>query len=302
MYWEKLGRITLPDIFYSTFEYCSVPVALYISGNVFRIFASTRDEFNRSLPFYFDLDLLQLKTFNLSKVPLMELGELGTFDDNGVMPSHIIRVSSNRLLMYYIGWNTSTTVPFRNSIGIAYSDDNGLTFRRSFKGPVLDRTREEPHFTASCHVMLENNVYRLWYLSCVGWEMIDGRPRHKYHIKYAESLDAINFKRDGVVAIDFKNNEEYAISVPRVVFDNSIYKMWYSWRGDYYKIGYAESVDGIYWNRHDDEVGITTSGSGWDSDMICYPYIIDHEGKRYMLYNGNGYGKSGMGIAVLNQS
>ncbi len=33
--------------------------------------------------------------------------------------------------------------------------------------------------------------------------------------------------------------------------------------------------------------------------MICYPFIFDHKGKRYMLYNGNDYGKTGFGLAVL---
>jgi hypothetical protein len=41
------------------------------------------------------------------------------------------------------------------------------------------------------------------------------------------------------------------------------------------------------------------SEEGWDSEMMCYPYVFDHKGERYMLYNGNGYGKSGFGIAKL---
>jgi hypothetical protein len=32
--------------------------------------------------------------------------------------------------------------------------------------------------------------------------------------------------------------------------------------------------------------------------MICYPFVFDHAGSRFMLYNGNGYGKTGFGIAV----
>jgi hypothetical protein len=39
---------------------------------------------------------------------------------------------------------------------------------------------------------------------------------------------------------------------------------------------------------------------GWDSEMIEYPFVFDHAGERYMLYNGNGYGKSGFGLAILN--
>ena len=74
--------------------------------------------------------------------------------------------------------------------------------------------------------------------------------------------------------------------------------MWYSFRGDFYKIGYAESDNGIEWNRQDADAGIDTSDYGWDSEMIEYPYIFECIGNRYMLYNGNGYGKSGIGIAI----
>jgi len=34
---------------------------------------------------------------------------------------------------------------------------------------------------------------------------------------------------------------------------------------------------------------------------ICYPYVFDHAGSRYMLYNGNGYGRTGFGIAILER-
>ena len=31
----------------------------------------------------------------------------------------------------------------------------------------------------------------MWYVSGTGWEMKEGQPRHRYHIKYAESSDGI---------------------------------------------------------------------------------------------------------------
>ncbi len=40
---------------------------------------------------------------------------------------------------------------------------------------------------------------------------------------------------------------------------------------------------------------------GWDSEMIDYPFDFDHKGHRYMLYNGNGYGKTGFWLAVLEK-
>jgi hypothetical protein len=40
---------------------------------------------------------------------------------------------------------------------------------------------------------------------------------------------------------------------------------------------------------------------GWDSEMIEYPFVFEHDGLRYMLYNGNGYGRSGFGLAVASR-
>ena len=66
-----------------------------------------------------------------------------------------------------------------------------------------------------------------------------------------------------------------------------------------YGIRYAESLDGIDWIRKDNDVSLGRSKLGWDSEMICYPFVFSHKGSRYMLYNGNGYGESGFGLAVL---
>ena len=52
------------------------------------------------------------------------------------------------------------------------------------------------------------------------------------------------------------------------------------------------------WQRMDHLAGIDVSDSGWDAEMIEYPHVFDHKGRRYMLYNGNHFGESGMGLAV----
>jgi hypothetical protein len=33
--------------------------------------------------------------------------------------------------------------------------------------------------------------------------------------------------------------------------------------------------------------------------MQAYPFVFDEGGRRYMLYNGDGYGRTGIGLAVL---
>ena len=146
-------------------------------------------------------------------------------------------------------------------------------------------------------------------MSYTKWEIINETTEPFYNIKYAESEDGINWKRKGIVCIDFTSDKE-AITAGFVLKEGDIYKMWYSYRkgSDYrtdrnqgYRIGYAESVDGLRWERKDNEVGIDVSLEGWDSEMIAYSYIYEHKGKKYMFYNGNDFGKSGFGYAVLDK-
>jgi hypothetical protein len=84
--------------------------------------------------------------------------------------------------------------------------------------------------------------------------------------------------------------------------DGALYRMWFSHRGASYRIGYAESNDGLSWTRKDEDAGITTSRDGWDSEMVAYPWVGDIAGRRRMLYNGNNYGFTGIGQAILDQS
>ncbi len=59
--------------------------------------------------------------------------------------------------------------------------------------------------------------------------------------------------------------------------------------GSTYRIGHAQSADdGLTWTLALDALSIQASESGWDSEMIEYPFVFGHKGAIYMLYNGNG--------------
>jgi hypothetical protein len=299
MAWRKLGLVFCPDAERPWMRtHAAVPVAEHLRDDLFRIYFSSRDERNRSFTGYVVIELQRPQSvLELSSEPVLAPGELGAFDDSGAMATWLTTHAGKRHL-YYVGWNLGVTVPFRNAIGLAVAGADGI-FHRFADGPVVDRSLHEPHFCASCCVMPAEDCWRMWYLSCTGWWMLDGRPEHKYHIKYAESGDGIHWRRDGVVAIDYAGGDEYAISRPCVLRDRDRWRMWYSFRGRSYRVGYAESGDGRRWERQDRLAGIDVSASGWDSEMIEYPFVFDHGGRRYMLYNGNGYGNTGFGLAVM---
>lgn len=300
--WRKLGLIFCPSGETPWMQtHAAVPIAEYVGDDLYKIYFSSRDEFNRSFTGYAVVDIVRPnQIIELSTKPVLAPGGLGEFDDSGAMATWLTSYHEEKFL-YYIGWNLGVTVPFRNSIGLSISSQSE-GFVRYANGPIMDRSMLEPHFCASCCVFPGEDFWRMWYLSCTGWRMREGKPVHNYHIKYAESRDGINWQRNGLVAIDFANDQEFAISRPSVIHDNDCWRMWYSFRGQSYRIGYAESDDGRQWKRLDSQVGIDVSTTGWDSEMIEYPFVFDHKGQRYMLYNGNGYGKTGFGLAVMEQN
>jgi hypothetical protein len=139
----------------------------------------------------------------------------------------------------------------------------------------------------------------MWYGSNLAWGK---HPEHMAHvIKYAESDNLIDWRPTGRVAIGLADPSEYAIACPRVIDDGDRLRMWYSHRGAHYRIGYAESRDGLSWQRRDAEAGIEMSAAGWDAISVQYACVFDHGSERYMFYNGSGYGATGFGLAVLER-
>jgi len=298
MKWKKMGLIIRPTGKYDwMISHAMVPVAEWRHGDVYRVYFSGRDAQNRSLIGYAEIDLKEpYIILKFSEKPVLGLGTLGCFDDNGVTPSWIVD-DGGRKYLYYIGWNKGLTVRMSLVAGLAVSVDGGESFKRVFKVPILDRTNEEPYTlnTGSC-VLIEDGLWRMWYVSGVEWVNPD-LPR--YNIKYAESHDGLHWERPGIVCIDFGSPDEHALARPCVRKEGDIYKMWYSYKGRDYRIGYAESEDGIHWERLDHEAGIDVSPSGWDSEMIEYAFVFQHKSLKYMLYNGNNYGHDGIGLAIL---
>ncbi len=308
--WVKKGLIYKPDGALGWNKtHAHVVCANEIDKDTLRIYYSARDEKGRCQASFLDLDKNNLTTIKyIHPITILELGKKGTFDDCGIMPTWLLNHPNGEKWLYYIGWTVRNTIPYHNSIGLATSID-GINFTKKFEGPVIHTIATEPYFSGSASILFDKGVFKIWYLNCTHWhETTEGKMEPCYHIKYAESADGINWQRQGKIAIEYLDAIEGGISRPSVLIENGIYKMWYSYRAidDYrentarsYRIGYAESADGINFQRKDNEVGLDISEDGWDSKMIEYPLVMNLLGKKIMFYNGNGFGASGFGYAEL---
>lgn len=304
--WKKLGRIFHLDPSPERLTtHAQVPTAL-VRPDVVRVYFAPRNAEGRSYPAYVDLDRKDLtRVVDVHEQPVMDLGRPGMFDDDGIMPACVMD-HAGEIWMYYSGWNQRITVPYHNSTGLAVSTDGGNSFTRRFEGPVLDRTPEEPGLAVTPSILREADKWLCWYISGLRWERINGKFEPVYVIKHAHSNDGIHWMRPNKLCVEQKHPLE-AFSHPTVIKCESTYHMWYCFRHSQdfrdgsgsYRIGYAASADGADWSRQDADAGIVLSDSGWDSTMQCYPYVLEIDGKTYMFYNGNSFGQSGIGLAVL---
>jgi hypothetical protein len=309
MPWIKKGVIYKPDgsLAHSR-SHAQVPFA-YKHPDFLRVYFSSRNDQGYSQPTFIDVDYDDpTKILYIHDKPVLELGGPGEYDETGSMPAWFVNMPNGELWLYYTGWNR-TYNSYRLSMGLAVSHDRGLTFKKMFVGPIMDRSIQNPIWAAQPSVIREEDgTWRMWYISGHKCEYIHGYPEPYYRCQSATSNDGIHWNISDVPTLDF-DDFLHAVGRPSVFKEDGIYKMYYSYRHtrDYrtdrnqsYRLGYAESVDGEHWERKDSLVGIHKSDNPDDFDyqMINYANYYTHNGKKYLLYNGNGFGAAGFGYAV----
>ncbi|MBK8551404.1 MAG: hypothetical protein IPL53_10245 [Ignavibacteria bacterium] len=205
-YWKKLGMIFCPKGEYDWMQtHAMMPVIDMLEDEKARIYFSARDKDGRSQGAFIEIDLNNpLEVLKISSEPVLRLGQLGAYDDSGIMPTCIVS-HENKKYLYYNGWTLGKNVPFFSFNGVAISADEGKTFVKKSRGPaVLYSNEVDPYSTFAPYVMKDEGKWKIWYVSLIKWTEEEGALKHYYNIRYAESEDGVNFKREGIVCIDFK--------------------------------------------------------------------------------------------------
>lgn len=303
MEWKKGGRIYEPDKLADwKQQFAMTPVPLRMKDRI-RVFVGLCDDKNVGRIGYVDVDLDDpSEVLAVSDKPVLDIGRDGAFDDNGVVPISLIE-EDGKILLYYIGFQLGVKTPYYMFGGLAISEDGGETFTRYSESPVLDRVEDEIFARCGIYAMKDiDGLYKMWYIGSnkEGWTMSQGKLKPLYIMKYTYSEDGIHWNHEAVECLQYKNEDEHGFGRPYVWREGDKFKMLYSIRtySRGYYIGYAESEDGIHWERMDDLAGITNGASGeWDDTNLSYPYLFQHGDRTYMFYNGNGCGKNGFGYA-----
>lgn len=296
MSWKRLGRI-----FCATGErswmvsHGANPLAVPGESEVQRILFNCRDNQGRSHVGWLDIRLDDpRRILALADQPLLSPGGRGEFDDAGVSVGNLVPHGDGWRL-YYLGWTLGVSVPFRNTIGLAHGNlVEG--FVRHGRIPVLDRNEQDPLSLSYPWVLKDGDGWAMWYGSTTAW----GEGADMTHVLHrADSADGIRWQPHGNLLVLPLSKGENAHSRPCLLREKGRWLMWFSCKTEEgYRIGHAQSDDGLVWQRQDEKGGLPPSGEGWDSDEVCYPSIFESGGRRYLLYCGNGYGRTGFGLAV----
>lgn len=300
MKWKKKGLIYKPPFDGSWKDNSALqPTALLLSDRI-RVFLCFRDTSGIGRIGYVDLDMNDpSKILHISDEPVLDIGQEGMFDDNGVAPTAILK-KNNQILLYYAGYQLPKRVRFVAFGGLAISNDNGKSFERYSGVPVFERTSEAALFRVPHSVMHDEGKYKFWYGGGNAYIRGTNKTLPVYNIKYIESDSATKIPSQGIKALEIID-DEHRVGRPNVLKEGNLYKMYFGFGSDAkpYQLGYAESEDGKNWYRDDARLGLHLSLEGWDSEMMAYPCVINTGKKTFMLYNGNEYGRYGFGYAEL---
>jgi hypothetical protein len=319
MKWKKLGHIfdpiqyQLPD---ECVQFAQSPQALVFDDFV-RIYFSTRSVDKNNGKYlshiaYVDMQKNLRDVIRVSEKTVIPLGGLGCFDEHGIFPMSVMRLG-DVVYGYTCGWNRRVSVSVDTSIGLAVSHDNGLTFQRVGDGPVLTASLYEPCLVGDGFVKFIEGVFHMWYIFGTGWKKFsaEAAPDRTYKIGHAVSSDGISWSKEEarqIIADSLGADESQAL--PTVIEIDDRYHMFFCYRQSFdfrqnkdrgYRIGHAWSDDLVNWTRDDENPLLDVTPDAWDSDMLCYPHVFECDGKVYLLYNGNEFGRYGFGLAVLER-
>ena len=154
--------------------------------------------------------------------------------------------------------------------------------------PVLQPTENEgdwdENMTSAPFVILLRDTLRMWYEGSTSVKL-DG----VIQIGYAWSLDGIEWNRlDAPVLEAIPDSWAYPhMASPVVLEDGDTLRMWFG-GGDYTSvgmvIGYAASLDGIHWTRHDAPVISRTKD--WNTGGVLPGPVMKEDGVYKMWFTG----------------
>lgn len=284
-------------------SHASNPTPLHLGGAEYRVFYASRDEQNRSSLAFFDFDVDAIEVTNIGQEPLFSFGGTGTFFSHGVTPGSIYEADGH-LWLSFMGWKTpGLGAHWFGEIGLLNLNEQKSRTTLWSKGPLLGRRKSDPvSLSYPGVVRLDAGGYLMIYGSTVTWDA--GNDEMLHVLKVATSPNGFDWHPIAHPHPHILGSAQ-AFSGPNLLSrGEGIYDVYFSYRGappSKYKIGRSrfDSKD-FSWRRLPDPVIVGLDPNTIGLEMQEYPALFRHEGRTFMLFNGDGYGRTGVGLAVAD--
>lgn len=218
------------------------------------------------------------------------------WEGNQINQPRVVKVTERHWRMYYTGWGfpgPGTTW----ALGMAESFDGGTTWARYQDDPIMERGDEHsPDGAGACVPMILQigNRWHMWYTA----GQLNPAGHQNIHLCLACSDDGIHWEKypgNPVLTDDFRDGAPRSVTSRCYMrHDNGVFRLWYSFAKPDYRICYAESLDGIIWERSPIAPVLDVSPApAWDDSMVEYPEVQIVNGVYRLWFCGNGFGSVG---------
>ena len=276
--------------------YFANPLIVTMENNKARIFFNSRINNNISIINSIDIELRDFSPVLDSIRVQVAAKELSGFCSNGLSLGSIY-MGKEQYSVTTMGWIDIPPEHWYGTIGkIEMDTEFNLIPKSLTEWFPLD---SEDVISLSYPAVYNcEGVLKMWYGSTLTWDAGNGEMIHI--LKEKISTDAINFQQTGRI-LDFNLNEAQAFSRPSILEISGRALMAYSYRGasSSYRIGFVWLDDLSTASHLGGLPSFLPSKNSWEAKMVEYPFLFTFNSVIYMLYNGNDFGKTGIGIVTL---
>lgn len=277
-------------------SYFANPMITIMEDHKARIFFNSRTKRNFSIIQSIDIDLrdfsLELSSFQTQ----IGAKKLSGFCSHGLSLGGTY-LEDGQYFVSTMGWINKPPEHWYGTIGkIRMDDEFNLVPQSLTEWFTLD---SEDSISLSYPAIYERDgTSRMWYGSTLTWDAGNGEMLHI--LKEKVSTDSINFVKTGRI-LNYDLNTAQAFSRPSILEINGRALMAYSYRGgnSHYRIGFVWLDDLTTASHLGGLASFLPSGKSGEAKMVEYPFLFIHNSEIYMLYNGDDFGKTGIGVVTL---
>ena len=305
---KKIGFVFRPDGQAAWWRsHAMAPAPILMPDGIVRVYVGCWTEDKISRIGYVDVLAAQpTEVVGVSPAPVLDIGKDGCFDENGVFPAHVYNFGDGKIHLYYTGFQLGHKIRHYNFGGLAISHDGGSTFERFSEAPIMDRADEGLFVRAGQSIeKADEGGFHVIYSAGSSWHMCQGELRPVYDVLYQKSSDGINLGKSGRKIVTCDLTIEHGLGRPQILKFGDYFYAFYTRRiikGMRYFMGCSRSRDCINWERIDHVFdGIAFGAEGeFDHEMVYFPAVVKvSETKALLFYNGNYFGRDGMGVIEL---